>query len=108
MRFFLTKSATTLLLAAHIVAPAVAADAPSASATEQQQAMTLDTPLEQIVANAKGKAIIDQRVPGLTTHAMWDMFKAMSLNQLAPMAGDMLPESQLSLIAADLAALQKK
>jgi hypothetical protein len=64
----------------------------------------LDTPIEQLLANEKIKAIIDARIPGLSSHPMLDQFKVMSLNQLMPMAGGQLTDAMLAAVAADLAA----
>lgn len=86
----------------------VAADQPAKPAAGKQDAMTLDTPLEKIAASEQGKAILDKHLPGLTTHAMWDAIKPMSLNEVAPIAGGAIPEDRMKLVAADLAALPKK
>ena len=92
--------------------PALGAETPAKPAEQPgtaapAPAMSLDTPIEQIAANEQGRAILDKHLPGLTSHAMWEAFKAMSLNQLAPVVGGAIPASQLELVAADLAALQK-
>ena len=67
---------------------------------------TLDTPIAAIAADEKGKAILDANLPGLTTHAHFEMFKGMSLNQLAPMAGDQLPAAALAKVKADFEATE--
>ena len=106
----LHKASIAILALALSANPAAAADQKAATETaaaSTTDAMTLDTPLEEIAANEAGKAILHKRLPGLTEHAMWETFKAMSLNQLAPMAGGQIPEEQVKLVATDLAALKK-
>ena len=81
--------------AAQSAAPAAPAAAPAAS---------LDTPIEALLAAEKTKAILDARIPGLSSHPMLDQFKAMSLKQLQPMAGGQLTDAMLEAVAADLAS----
>ena len=86
---------------AQTAAPAapVAPAAPAAPA-----AVNLDTPIEVLIANEKTKAVLDARIPGLTSHPMLDQFKVMSLKQLQPMSGGQLTDAQMEAVAADLAA----
>lgn len=76
---------------------ALAADAPKFST---------DTPIEQIVANPDAKAVLDKDAPGLTTHPMYDQFKSMSLNDLAPMSQGKLDNAALKKIGDDLATVK--
>lgn len=89
------RTAMTILALA-TAAPAFAqavAPAPKAVPAVPAAKYTLDTPIEQIAADPKGKAVLDAVLPGTTTHAMYDMFKSMSLNQVAPMSeGKITPE----------------
>ena len=82
-------------------APAPAAAAPAAGA------LTTDTPIETIVADPAGKAVLDKDAPGLTTHPMYDQFKSMSLKELAPMSQGKIDDAALAKINADLAAAKK-
>jgi hypothetical protein len=66
--------------------------------------VSLDTPIEVLIAAEKTKAILDARIPGLTSHPMFDQFKSMSLKQLQPMAGGQLTDTMLEAVAADLAS----
>ncbi len=77
-------------------APAVAADGK----------LTLDTPVEAIVAKPEGKAVLEANLPGITTHEHYEMFKAMSLKQIAGMAPDRLTPDALAKVEAGLAALK--
>ena len=89
-------------------APVAAQNAPAAPApaTTPAAKFTLDTPLETIVADPAGKAIIDKDLPGTTTHPMYDQFKGMSLTQIAPMAADKLTPDVLAKVKTDLAAVK--
>ena len=68
--------------------------------------LTLDTPVEAIVADAKGKAVLEANLPGVTTHEHYEMFKTMSLKQIAGMAPDKLTPELLAKVEADLAAIK--
>jgi hypothetical protein len=83
------------------VAPKASAPLPAAAAK-----FTLDTPIETIVADPAGKAVIDKDLPGTTTHPMYEQFKGMSLNQVAPMAPDKLTAEALSKVAGDLSTIK--
>ena len=87
-------------LAAQNASPLPAA--PTAAAAKY----TIDTPLETIVADPAGKAALDAVMPGLTTHAMFDQFKSMSLKQVAPMSGGKITDEGLAKAEAALAAVK--
>lgn len=95
--------AALLLLAAPQAAPA---PAPAPATTALATRLNLDTPIETIVADAKGKAVLDADVPGVTTHPSYEMFKGMSLNQLQSYAADKLTTPVLAKAAIDLAAIR--
>ena len=69
-------------------APFAMAQTASAPATPAPAAVAakfnLDTPIQDIVADAKAKAALESVFPGISTHASYEMFKAMSLNEVAP------------------------
>ncbi len=88
------------LALAALPAPALAQ---AATETPAATAVSLDTPIEQLIAAEKTKAVLDARIPGLTSHPMLDQFKAMSLKQLQPMAGGQLTDAMLEAVAADFA-----
>jgi hypothetical protein len=88
-------------------APATSDAAATPSATAGATAkFTLDTPIETIAADPKGKAVLDADFPGMTTHEMYDSFKSMSLNQVQPMSGGAIPPEALTKAATDLAAIK--
>lgn len=99
--------AALLLLAAQTAsATATPAPAPAPAAAVPATRLNLDTPIETIVADAKGKAVLDTDVPGVTTHPSYEMFKGMSLNQLQSYAADKLTPAVLAKAGTDLAAIR--
>jgi len=69
---------------------------------------TLDTPIEQLMADERAKAAVLKHFGGtdVTTHPMYDQFKAMSLKAVAPFTQGMITEDMLTKIAADLAEIK--
>ncbi|WP_353217245.1 hypothetical protein [Sandarakinorhabdus sp.] len=101
----LTLAALPAAALAQTAPPVPAAPvAPAAAAPAAAPAAGLDSPIEQLLANEKAKAVIDARIPGLSSHPMLDQFKTMSLKELLPMAGGQLTEAMLEAVAADLAS----
>ena len=95
------------ILALVLAAPAIAqhaapVPAPAAPAASAAAKFSLDTPIEQIVADPKAKEVLDADLPGLTTHQAYDMFKSMSLNQVAPMSQGKMSAEALAKVQADL------
>lgn len=102
-----------VLALALTAAPAVAQDhanhaapAPAAAAPAATAKFSLDTPVEALMADPAAKAVVEAGVPGIATHESYDMFKAMTLNQLAPMAPDKLTPDVLAKIQTGLAAIK--
>jgi hypothetical protein len=79
---------------------------PAPAAPAAASRLNLDTPIETIVADANGKKVLDADLPGLANNANYDMFKWMSLNQVAAMASDKLTPERLAKVAIDLAAIR--
>jgi hypothetical protein len=84
-------------------AQTVAAPAPSAAAVA---AFSIDSPIEQLVANPAAKAVLEADFPGVTTHPAYEQFKAMSLKQLAPYSNGIITDEKLAKASADLAAVK--
>ena len=82
-------------------APAAPAAAPAAVAK-----LSADTPIETVVANPAGKAVLDAQLPSLTSHPMYEAFKAMSLRQLQPMSNGAITAEAVDKVDAALKALQ--
>ncbi|MEQ8410416.1 MAG: hypothetical protein RIC51_08025 [Erythrobacter sp.] len=94
-----------LLLALAAVQPAFAEDAP-AEAAPVADALTIDTPIEVLMADDRAKAVLETHLPGIGGHPSYDSFKAMSLVQLMPWSQGMITDETLANIGADLAALE--
>ena len=96
--------AALLLATAQTATPAPAPAAPAATAPASR--LSLDTPVETIMADAKGKAVLDAAIPQLAGHPSYEMFKGMSLNQLQGYAPDQLSADTLAKVATGLAAVK--
>ena len=108
---FAAAAALSVLAAAPAFAqaPAAAAPAPApAAAPAAAGALSVEnTPIETIVANPAGKAVLDKDLPGLTTHEAYDQFKAMTLAQVAPMSQGAITPEALKTVQADLDKIGK-
>lgn len=85
-------------------APAPAAPAPAAPASDAK--FNLDTPLQDIVADEKGKAVIEKHFPGMIALPEYEMFKAISLTQLQPYSNGKITDEMLAATAKDLAEIK--
>jgi len=63
---------------------------------------SVDTPVEHIAADPRGKAILDHDVPGLMASRSYLLFEDMSLSQIATVSGGKLTKAKLDLVQADL------
>jgi hypothetical protein len=101
-KLFAAAAALTVLAAAPAFAQAPAA-APAPAAPAAAGALSVETtPIETIVANPAGKAVLDKDLPGLTTHEAYDQFKGMTLAQVAPMSQGAITPEALKTVQADL------
>lgn len=108
------KIVLAALAVAATASPALAQDAhaghdmtakPAAGAATAAR-LNLDTPVETIVADPAGKAVLDANLPTLTAHEHYNAFKQMGLRQLANYAPDQLTPEVLAKVEADLAAIK--
>lgn len=69
---------------------------------------TLDTPIEQLMADERAKAVVLKHFGGqdVTQHPMYGQFKMMSLKAVAPFSQGMITQDMLTKIAADLAEIK--
>jgi hypothetical protein len=88
-------------------APSAAMSAAPTGAPEaaQAQALTIDTPIETLVATPSAKAVLDADIPGLTEHPMYNQFKRENLRALAAKFGGAISDKDLAKVQTDLAAL---
>jgi hypothetical protein len=68
-------------------------------------AFTVQTPIDRIAANERGKAVLDRDVPGVMANPHYMLFSSMSLSQLATLSGGKLTQTKLKQVDADLAEL---
>lgn len=87
-------------------APAPAAPAPAPAAPAADTKFNLDTPLQDIVADEKGKAVIEKHFPGMIALPEYEMFKAISLAQLQPYSNGKITDEMLAATAKDLAEIK--
>jgi len=89
-------------------APApTAAPAPAAAAPAATGKFTLDTPIETIEADAKGKEVLTADLGmDVSQHPAYESFKSMSLNQVAPMSNGKITDEVLKKVATDLATIK--
>ena len=95
-----------LTLATPLAAQSATATAVAVAGPAVAGKYSVETPLEIIIADPAGKAVLDRDLPGLTTHAMFDQFKSMSLKQLQPMSSGKITDDSLVKLSADLAAVK--
>jgi putative polyketide hydroxylase len=65
--------------------------------------LTLDTPIEQIVAEPAGKTALDAAIPAITAHEGYATFKTLSLRKLQPLSRGLITDADLAKTEADLA-----
>ena len=87
-------------------APAPASPAPAPAAPAADAKYNLDTPLQDIVADEKGKAVIEKHFPGMIALPEYEMFKAISLTQLQPYSNGKITDEMLAATAKDLAEIK--
>jgi len=103
MKYAIACSALLASFTAPVAAQTAQAPAPAAAAVG---AFSVDSPIEQLVANPAAKAVLEADFPGVTTHPSYEQFKAMSLKQLAPYSNGIITDEKLAKASADLAAVK--
>ena len=68
-------------------------------------ALTLDSKLGDILADPKGKAVLDKHLPSFSTNPQMAMAKGMTLKMVAPMSGGKITPAILKAIEEDLKKL---
>ncbi len=110
MKLFAVAALLTLT-----AAPALAQTAPAAPAAPAMTApavtapgaakLTIDSPIEALVGDAKAKTVLEGVIPGLSAHPSYDQFKAMSLTQVQPYSGGAITDEMIKKITDGLAAI---
>ncbi|NYD89556.1 hypothetical protein [Sphingomonas melonis] len=66
---------------------------------------SLDTPIADLIADPRAKAILDRDVPGMSDDPNLPKFQTLSLRKLAPLSGGQMTPALLAKIGTDLAAI---
>ncbi|WBO60656.1 hypothetical protein GT370_07780 [Acidocella sp. MX-AZ03] len=66
---------------------------------------SLQTPIDQIAADPRGKAVLERDLPGMMASPHYQMFNSMSLSDLAPLSGGRLTPEKLKKVQDDLLSL---
>ncbi|KQN71087.1 hypothetical protein [Sphingomonas sp. Leaf62] len=102
MKLLLTAALLAMPIAATAQTAPAAAPSPAAPAAAK---LSIDSSIETIAANPKGKAILDAVFPGMLAHDSYAMFKGMSLKQVQPYANGAITDEQVAKVAAELTKL---
>lgn len=101
-------AASLTLVAAPAFAQTAPAPAPAPATTPAATAkFTVDTPIEQLVADEKAKAVL-QTVLGadITQNPFYDQIKAMSFAQVQPLSQGQITDETMKKLAEGLAAIK--
>nr|WP_298931739.1 hypothetical protein [uncultured Erythrobacter sp.] len=78
----------------------------AAHAQEKAAAFSTDTPIQQLVADERAKAVLDKHIPNIDQHPAYGQFKAMSLKEVQPWSQGAITPEMLEKIQKDLAAIK--
>ncbi|MFG6283762.1 hypothetical protein [Sphingomonas sp. S6] len=78
---------------------------PTAAAPASRAHFSLDTPIVDLLADPRAKAVLDKDMPGLSDDENLSKFQALSLRRLAPLSGGQMTAELMGKLAYDLAAL---
>jgi para-nitrobenzyl esterase len=98
----LIPASNSMARGAGLTAPAPGGGQGPASASGK---LSIASPIETIVANRGGKAILEKFLPTITSNAMYESYKSMTLESLAGMSGGKITPAALSNIDTALEAL---
>jgi len=85
--------------------PESAATATTPLASAATGPFTLDTPIIELIADPRAKAVLDKDMPGLSGDKNLDKFKYLSLRKFQPLTGGQLTDDLLNATGNDLAAI---
>lgn len=100
----ITLTATPAFAQTTPAAPAAAT--PPATTTPGAAKLTIDSPIEALVADATAKSVVEGVIPGLSSHPSFEQFKAMSLTQVQPYSGGAITDEMIKKITDGLAAIK--
>lgn len=90
---------------AEMTQPAEAAQPADEAAVEAAAALTIDSPIADLMADDRAKAVVDANVPGVELHPAYDQIKGMSFKEIQPFSGGAITDEMIAAIAAGLAEL---
>jgi hypothetical protein len=99
------KLAAVLALVLTSAAEATPPPPPPPAATGQGK-LGIDTPINELMADARTRKIMDRHLPGVKDNPHYAMIEGMSLRELAPMSQGKLTPETLAKIEAELKAVQ--
>lgn len=76
-----------------------------AAETEAAAPLTINTPIVELMADERAKAVVEAQIPGMEQHPAYNQFKGMSLAVIQPFSEGMITDEMLAAIAAGLAEL---
>ncbi|GAA4642172.1 hypothetical protein GCM10023115_04160 [Pontixanthobacter gangjinensis] len=75
------------------------------AAVEAAAALTIDSPIADLMADERAKAVVDANVPGVELHPAYDQIKGMSFKEVQPFSGGAITDEMIAAIASGLAEL---
>ncbi|MDE2319413.1 MAG: hypothetical protein KGK02_06920 [Rhodospirillales bacterium] len=104
------KQAVMMISVAGLASLGACASTPKAQTasngvTPAPASFSVQTPIDKIAADERGKAVLDRDVPGVMSNPHYMLFSCMSLSQLASLSGGKLSKSKLNQVNSDLAEL---
>lgn len=106
MKLFAVAALLTLTAAPALAQTAPATPTPPATTMPGATKLTIDSPIEALVADPAAKAVLEGVIPGLSGHPAYDQFKAMSLTQVQPYSGGAVTDEMIKKISDGLAAIK--
>lgn len=65
-------------------------------------ALTIDSPLKDLLADPKTKAVLEKHFPGVSTNPRLQMAMGMTLKQIAPFSQGMINDAKIKAVDEDL------
>lgn len=88
-------------------APSATTPAPTATAPAGAAKFTVDTPIEQLVADEKAKAVLTSVLGGdITQNPFYEQIKAMSFTQVQPLSQGQITDELIKKLAEGLAGIK--
>lgn len=79
---------------------------PAAETVEAEAAaLTIDTPIADLMADERAKAVVDKHIPGIEAHPAYEQIKGFSLPMVQPFSEGAITDEMLAAVAAGLAEL---